>query len=175
VLKKLAVVLAVLLGTLLVYAATRPDSLHVERSVTIQAPPETVFALIADFHRWAAWSPWEKMDPAMTRAYSGSPSGRGAVYEWKGNNQVGSGRMEITDTAAPSRVAIQVDFVEPFEGHNVATFELVPQSGTTNVRWSMDAPSPYLAKLMGVFVDMDAMIGTDFEAGLANLKAIAEQ
>ena len=174
-LKKAALVVAALVVVLLVYAATRPDTLHVERAAGVKAPPEEIFPLISDFHRWTSWSPYEKRDPAMKRTYSGAPQGKGAVYEWEGNSEVGQGRMEITDTADPSRVTIKLDFIKPIEGHNVAEFALVPQGGTTNVTWSMDGPSPYLGKLIGVFVNMDRMIGTDFEAGLANLKAIAEK
>jgi uncharacterized protein YndB with AHSA1/START domain len=174
-LKKIALVVVVLLVALLAYAATRPDTLHVQRAATVNAPPEAIFPLITDFHRWTAWSPYEKRDPAMTRTYSGAAQGKGAVYEWEGNSEVGQGRMEITDTSDPSRVTIKLDFIKPFEGHNVAEFALVPQGGTTTVTWSMDGPSPYLGKLIGVFVNMDTMIGKDFETGLANLKTAAEK
>jgi carbon monoxide dehydrogenase subunit G len=174
-LKKIALVIVVLAGALLAYATTRPDSMHVERSTSIQAPPEKIFPLINDFHSWNSWSPYEKLDPAMKKNYSGAADGKGAVYEWEGNSAAGQGRMEITDTAPPSRITIKLDFIKPFEGHNIAEFTLVPQGGSTNVRWSMDGPSPYVAKLMGVFVNMDTMVGTDFETGLASLKAIAER
>jgi hypothetical protein len=174
-LKKIALVVVVLVVALLVYAATRPDTLHVQRAASVKAPPEEIFPLISDFHRWTSWSPYEKRDPAMKRTYSGAAQGKGAVYEWEGNSEVGQGRMEITDTSDPSRVTIKLDFIKPFEGHNVAEFALVPQGGTTNVTWSMDGPSPYLGKLIGVFVNMDAMIGKDFETGLANLKTITEK
>ena len=149
--------------------------LHVQRSVSVKAPPEAIFPLISDFHRWSSWSPYEKRDPAMKRTYGGAAQGKGAVYEWQGDSEVGQGRMEITDTSDPSRITIKLDFIKPFEGHNVAEFALVPQGGVTNVTWSMDGPSPYIGKLIGVFVNMDRMIGNDFEAGLANLKAIAEK
>jgi len=172
--KKIAIVVLVLVVAVLAYAATRPDTLHVERSATIQAPPEEIFPLISDFRRWASWSPYETRDPAMKKTYGGAAQGKGAVYEWEGNSEVGQGRMEITD-ADPSRITIKLDFIKPLEGHNVADFALVPQGGTTNVTWSMDGPSPYIGKLIGVFMNMDRMIGSDFEAGLANLKAIAEK
>jgi carbon monoxide dehydrogenase subunit G len=173
--KKITLVVVVLVVALLAYAATRPDTLHVQRAATVKAPPEAIFPLISDFHRWTAWSPYEKRDPAMKRTYSGAAQGKGAVYEWEGNSEVGQGRMEITDTSDPSRVTIKLDFIKPFEGHNVARFALVPQGGTTNVTWSIDGPSPYLGKLIGVFMNMDTMIGKDFETGLANLKTIAEK
>jgi carbon monoxide dehydrogenase subunit G len=172
--KKIALVALVLVVAVLAYAATRPDTLHVQRSASVKAPPEEIFPLISDFHRWASWSPYEKRDPAMKKTYGGAAEGKGAVYEWEGNSEVGQGRMEITD-ADPSRITIKLDFIKPFEGHNVAEFALVPQGGTTNVTWSMDGPSPFIGKLIGVFVNMDRMIGNDFEAGLANLKAIAEK
>jgi uncharacterized protein YndB with AHSA1/START domain len=172
--KTAALVVIVLVVALLAYAATRPDSMHVERSTVINAPPDRIFPLIADFHRWSSWSPYERMDPAMKKDYSGAASGRGAVYEWDGNRQVGQGRMEITDTADPSRVTIQLDFLKPFKGHNLARFELTPAGGSTDVTWTMDGASPFVAKVIGVFVNMDRMIGRDFETGLASLKALAE-
>jgi uncharacterized protein YndB with AHSA1/START domain len=174
-LKKIALVIVVLIAAVLVYAATRPDSFSVQRSVTIQAPPEKVFAQINDFHAWQAWSPWEKRDPAMQRTYSGATAGQGAVYAWKGNSQVGAGRMEIIESVPSSKVGIKLDFIEPFEGHNMADFTLQPAGGATQVTWVMHGPSPFISKLMGVFVSMDSMIGKDFEAGLANLKAAAEK
>jgi len=172
--KKIALVVVVLVAGVLVYAATRPDALHVQRAARIKAPPEKIVPLISDFHSWTAWSPYEKVDPAMKRTYSGAASGKGAVYEWEGNSQVGQGRMEITETS-PSRVTIKLDFVKPLEGHNIAAFTLIPQGDATNVAWTMDGPTPYIGKVIGVFVDMDHMIGKDFETGLANMKAIAEK
>ncbi|HEY8021999.1 MAG TPA: SRPBCC family protein [Thermoanaerobaculia bacterium] len=174
-LKKIALVVLVLIVALLIYAATRPDSFRVERSTSIKAPPEKIYALIDDFRGWGAWSPWEKLDPAMKRTYSGAAQGKGAVYEWSGNSKVGSGRMEITGTSAPSQVTIQLDFLQPFEAHNVADFTLEPLGDATRVTWAMHGASPFMAKLMGVFVNMDKVIGKDFETGLANMKAAAEK
>jgi polyketide cyclase/dehydrase/lipid transport protein len=173
--KKIALVVVVLIVAVLAYAATRPDTLHVQRAARVKASPEEIYPLISDFHRWTSWSPYEKRDPAMKRTYSGAEQGKGAVYEWEGNSEVGQGRMEITDTSDPSRVTIKLDFIKPFEGHNVAQFALVAQGGTTNVTWSMDGPTPFLGKLIGVFMNMDTMIGKDFETGLANLKALTEK
>jgi hypothetical protein len=130
--------------------------------------------LINDFHRWVAWSPYEKKDPAMKRTLSGATTGRGAVYEWEGNKDIGKGRMEITDTSPPSKVIITLDFVKPFEAHNIVEFTLEPNGDSTNVIWSIHGPSPYISKLISVFVNMDRMIGKGFEAGLANLKIVAE-
>jgi uncharacterized protein YndB with AHSA1/START domain len=173
IIKKLALAVVVLIVAVLIYAATRPNALHVERSATVNASPEKIFPLINDFHSWPSWSPYEKRDPAMKRTYSGAPTGKGSIYEWEGNNDVGSGRMEITD-AQPSKIVIKLDFIKPFEGHNIAQFTMQPSGSATNVAWSMDGPTPYLGKVIGVFMNMDRMIGTDFEAGLANLKTIAE-
>ena len=170
-----ALIIVCLVGLLLAYASTRPGAIHVQRAATIKAPADAIFPLINDFHQWTAWSPWEKRDPALKRTYGGAQSGAGAIYEWDGNKQVGQGRMEITESSPPSRIAIQLDFIKPFEGHNVAEFTLVPQNGATQVHWAMRGPSPYVARLMGIFFNMDKMIGQDFEAGLANLKAAAEK
>jgi uncharacterized protein YndB with AHSA1/START domain len=173
--KIIAVVVAVALATVPVLAATKPDSFEVQRSATIQAPPEKVFALINDFKQWDAWSPWEHKDPAMKRTYGPTTSGKGAYYGWDGNSEVGQGSMEIAESVPPSRVAIKLDFVKPFEGHNTADFTLVPQGNATVVTWKMHGPSPFITKVIQVFCDMDAMIGKDFEAGLAGLKTLAEK
>lgn len=173
-LRKIGLVLVALVAAVLLFAATRPDSFSVERRIVIQAPPEKIQPLVADFHRWADWSPWEKLDPAMQRTFGGPPAGVGATYAWKGNSEVGSGRMEVKQ-AAPDTVRIQLDFIEPFEGHNMADFLLSPKQGGTEVRWVMSGPAPFVTKLMGVFVSMDAMIGKDFEKGLSQLKAVAEK
>jgi hypothetical protein len=173
VLLSILLVLAVLIAAILIYAATRPNVFRVERSTSIAAPPEKIFPLINEFDRWPSWSPYEKRDPAMKRTRSGPASGKGAVYEWNGNKNVGQGRMEILDSS-PEQIAIKLDFVRPFEGHNVAEFTLRPQGRTTNVTWAMHGPVPYFGKIMHLFINMDKMIGRDFEAGLANMKALAE-
>lgn len=173
-LKKIGFVLVVLVAAVLLFAATRPGSFRVERRTVIQAPPEKIQPLIADFHRWADWSPWEKLDPAMQRSFGGAPAGVGATYGWQGNKDVGSGRMEVK-AAAPDKVSIQLDFIEPFEGHNTTDFLLTPKAGGTEVTWVMFGPAPFITKLMGVFVSMDTVIGKDFEKGLAQLKAVAEK
>ena len=172
--KKIALVIVILLVGVLVYAATMPDTLHIQRTASIKAPAEKIYPLITDFRRWESWSPYEKVDPAMKKTYSGAASGKGAVYEWDGNSEVGQGRMEIIDTD-PSRVTIKLDFIKPLEGHNVAVFALTPQGDTTNVTWTMDGPTPYVGKLIGVFMNMDTMVGSQFEEGLANLKTITEK
>jgi uncharacterized protein YndB with AHSA1/START domain len=169
------VAVAVPFAAVLTYAATRPDTLHVQRATSIKAPPEKIFPLIADFHSWSAWSPYEQIDPALKRTYSGAASGKGAVYAWEGNSQVGQGRMEITDTVRPSRITIKLDFLKPIEGHNIAEFTLEPQGGSTQVTWAMHGPNRYIGKVMSVFINMDTMIGKSFETGLANLKTTAEE
>ena len=177
-LKTIAIVVAVIVvvvAGILIYAATKPNSFTVRRSIDVKAPPAKLFAMIDDLHRWAAWSPYEKKDPDMKRTFSGSQSGKGAVYEWDGNNSVGKGRMEIIDTATPSKVAIKLDFIKPFEGHNTAEFTMEPKGDQTVVTWAMYGPSSYIFKLMGIFMSMDNMIGKDFEVGLANLKALGEK
>ncbi len=173
--KTIAIVVVVLIAGVLAFAATRPDAFRVERSVTIKAPPEKIYPYIDDFNRWSVWSPWEKLDPAMKRTFSGAPAGKGAVYAWQGNGKVGEGRMEILESSPSSKLLIKLDFIKPFEGHNTAEYTLVPAGDSTRVTWAMYGPAPYISKLMGVFVSMDSMIGKDFEAGLANLKAAAEK
>ncbi len=173
--KTIFLVIAAAIAGVLVYAAMQPDSFAVQRSITIAAPPERVHGLIDDFKRWSEWSPWEKLDPALKRTHTGAPSGKGAVYAWEGNKDVGSGRMEVTDSVAPGKVVIKLDFIQPFEAHNITEFNLTPQASGTQVTWKMQGPSPYVTKLMQVFVSMDKMVGKDFEVGLANMKAVAEK
>jgi len=173
--KIIAIVAVVLIVALLGFATTKPDTFRVQRSASIKAPPEKIFPLINDLHSWGAWSPWEKMDPAMKRNFSGAANGKGAVYEWEGNHNVGKGRMEITETSPPSHVVIKLDFIKPFEAHNIAEFMMGSKDDSTNVTWAMHGPTPYMAKVIHIFFSMDSMVGKDFEAGLANLKAIAEK
>jgi uncharacterized protein YndB with AHSA1/START domain len=174
-LKIVIIVVVLALAGVLVAAATRPDEFSVQRSVSIKAPAEKIYPMINDFRQWPEWSPWEHLDPTMKRTLSGASSGPGAVYAWDGSGKVGAGRMEIKEASAPSKIGIQLDFIRPFEGHNVTDFTLVPRGDATEVTWLMHGPSPLVSKLMGLFVNMDTMIGKDFEAGLANLKATAEK
>ena len=173
--KAIAIIVVVLLAGVLIFAATKPDTFRVQRSSSIKAPPEKIFALINDFHSWVSWSPYETKDPAMKKTFSGPAGGKGAVYEWDGDKNVGKGRMEISDTAPPSNVTIKLDFVKPFEAHNIVVFTLEPKGDSTGVTWAMQGPVPYVAKIVHVFLDMDSMVGKDFESGLANLKAISEK
>ncbi|MEO8114591.1 MAG: SRPBCC family protein [Phenylobacterium sp.] len=167
------VIAAVVLG-FLAFVSSRPDQFRVQRSTRIRAAPEAIYPLIEDFHRWKEWSPYEKLDPAMLRTYSGAAKGKGAVYEWKGNEKAGAGRMEILEMTPPSKLVIKLDFLKPFEGHNTAEFDLRPAGETTEVTWAVHGPSPFIAKLMSLVFSMDKLLGKDFEAGLANLKAASE-
>ncbi len=171
----IAVILAIAIAIVLVLALTKPNTFAVQRAISIKAPAEKIFPLINDFHQWVAWSPYENKDPAMKRTYSGAESGKGAVYAWAGNNNVGSGRMEILEAAVPSKIAIKLDFFKPFEGHNTAEFTMLPQGDATNLTWVMHGPAVFMSRLMQVFINLDNMIGKDFEVGLANLKKLTEK
>ena len=172
--KIILIVVVVLIVAVLAFAATRPGTFKLERAATIKAPPERILALINDFRQWLVWSPWEGLDPALKRSYSGAASGPGAVYGWHGNSKVGQGRMEITASSS-SATTIKLDFIKPFEAHNIAEFTLVPRGDSTRVTWTMRGANSYVAKLMHLFFNMDKLVGRDFERGLANLKAVAEE
>jgi uncharacterized protein YndB with AHSA1/START domain len=163
------------LAALFIFSMAKPNTFRVQRSAYIKAPPEKIFALINDFHSWTLWSPYEQMDPALKRNYSGSANGKGAVYEWLGNSKIGQGRMEITDATLPSKVLIKLDFSKPMKAHNISEFTLEPQGDTTMVTWAMYGPSTFMAKIMSIFLSMDKLVGKDFETGLANLKVVAEK
>lgn len=173
-LKFIALAIVAIIVVVLVIAATRPDTFRVERSVLIQAPPQRIFEQLNDFHRWRAWSPYEKLDPAMTREIDGAAQGVGATYRWDGNSKAGAGRMEIVQADPGSHVRIQLDFTRPMEAHNVAEFSIAPEGDASRVTWSMQGQQPYLGKLFGLVFNMDRMIGKDFEEGLQNLKRVAE-
>jgi carbon monoxide dehydrogenase subunit G len=170
---KIVVVLAIAVSAILIFAATKPDTIRVQRSININASPEIVFSLVDDFHHWNEWAPQDKEDRTMTRTYSGAARGVGAVSNWDSKGNAGRGRMMIVQSANPRQVTIQVDFVKPFAAHNVNEFTLVPGS-TTTVTWSMQGSNLYIMKLMGTFVKMDGMMGKHFESGLRNLKKAAE-
>jgi len=173
-LKIFVLVIVALVVLILIYAATKPDNFHVERSINIKASPEKIFGLINDLHLWNEWTPYNK-DPVMKKTYSGSASGKGAAYAWEGNKEVGKGEIAITESTPSSRIAFDLHMIEPFEGRNVATFTLNTAGDSTRVTWSLDDKQQFMVKVMGVFLNMDRMIGKDFEAGLANLKTVAEK
>jgi hypothetical protein len=162
------------IGSILAIAAFRPATFHVEREATIDAPIDRIFPIIDDFHEWPNWSPWEKIDPAMHRTHSGATRGRGAIYAWQGNKKVGSGRMEILESNPASGVKIKLDFIAPFEAHNIVDITLRAEAGGTRVKWAMTGTNNFLFRVMGLFMSMDKMVGKDFEQGLANLKQLAE-
>jgi hypothetical protein len=172
----LVVVIAVI--ALLGYAATRPPTFRIQRAIHIDAPIVQVAEQIDDFRKWPAWSPWEKLDPGMQRTYGGADAGVGATYEWASSGKAGAGRMEITEMRAGAErglITIKLDFSKPFKASNVAEFVMIPTDAGTDLTWSMTGPSPFISKLMGVFIDFDKLVGQDFEAGLAALKREAEQ
>jgi hypothetical protein len=169
----------VVITAILLYADTRPNVIQVTRSITIQAPAEKIFPLIDDFHRWPGWADLDKEDPTMKRTYSGEESGAGAISDWQGTGNAGKGRMTITESTAPNKVVVKVDFVRPYVTHNLNEFVLEPSAEpsantATTVTWTMRGPNMFFMKVMGVFVNMDRMLGTHFESGLQNLKLLSE-
>ena len=170
----IAIVLAVGIAGILAFALTKPDTFRVERSLAVKAPADAIYPVVADFHFWTSWSPYEGRDPAMKRTFGGTAQGKGATYAWDGNNNVGAGHMEILEASTPSKLRIKLDFERPFEGHNTAEFTILPQGDATDVRWVMHGPAPFMSRLMQVFINLDRMIGKDFEIGLANLKRLTE-
>ena len=168
-----AAAVAVAVVAVLAYAATRPDSFRVERSLRMQAAPERVFALVSNLEQFNRWNPWLKKDPATQGQYSAAVSGPGASYAWQ-SREVGSGSMTIVESAAPGRMTMRLDFVKPFEAHNMAEFSITPDGDGSRVTWAMYGPANFVTKLMQVAFSMDKMIGPDFEQGLAGLKALAE-
>ncbi len=173
-LKKIGIGLAVVLLALLVAIATRPDTFRVERSTMIAAPSDVVFDLVNDFDQWSRWSPWEKLDPNMTRTITGAPSGVGAVYRWSGNNKAGEGRMAITESALGERIVIDLQFERPFKSTNLTEFTFRPAADSVGVTWAMSGKHTLPSKAMSLVASMDKMVGKDFEEGLAKLKSVAE-
>ena len=150
------------------------DTFTVTRSIDVDAPASQIYPHLVDFHNWAAWSPWEELDPNMDKEFSGADRGVGAVYSWSGNKKAGSGRMEIIDTAEPSKVEVALDFIKPFKSSNTTSFTLQPNGDRSHVVWTLVGPNTFMTKVMGIFKSMDKMIGPDFEKGLAKLKAVSE-
>ena len=150
------------------------DTYTVQRSTTIAAPPERVYGHLIDFSKWADWSPWDAMDPSMSKTYSGAESGVGSRYEWSGNRKVGQGSMEITDAKEHSDVHIALEFLKPFKASNQTGFSLEPTGDGTRVTWTMSGTKTLMTRIIGIFRSMDAMVGPDFERGLGDLKRVAE-
>jgi uncharacterized protein YndB with AHSA1/START domain len=173
-LKTVGIILVVLLGALLLMASRQPDAFAIERSVVISAPAEVIYPKIADLHQWTSWSPYEKFDPQMKKVHNGTPGATGASYYWSGNSKAGEGTMTVRELMPPSKITMQLDMLKPLEGHNVVEFNLEPTDGGTRVTWAMRGPNSYLSKVVGLFMNMDTMIGKDFEDGLASLKTNVE-
>jgi uncharacterized protein YndB with AHSA1/START domain len=173
--KAILIILVLLIAGVLAFAATKPDTFRVERQTSIKAPPEKVFAVVSDFKRWGEWSPWHKLDPQMKVTYGAVTAGKGATYEWEGNDKVGSGRMEILEVTPASSIKTKLDFYRPFKAQNTAEYSLKAEGDSTVVNWAMYGPSNYISKIMQVFISMDKMVGKDFEEGLSNLKSVAEK
>ncbi len=173
----LGIVAALLIAVagILGYAAMQPDDFRIARSTIIKAPPEKIYPLMSDFRRGAEWSPYEKKDPNMKRSFSGPASGKGAIYTFDGNSDVGAGRLEITDATPPSKVVLRLDMVKPFEGSNIIEYAILPKGDGSEVTWSMHGQQPLVARAICLFFNMDKMVGADFEQGLASLKAVAEK
>lgn len=171
----IAIALAALIAIVLVLAAMRPDTFRVQRSIDINAPADKIFPLINDYRNWGSWSPYEHVDPGMQRTFSGAPTGKGSVYEWNGNKNIGHGRMEILEATPSSKIVIKLDFFSPFEAHNMAEFTMQPKGSATNVIWAMHGPVPFMAKIIHMFMNMDRMVGGQFQQGLTSMKAVAEK
>ena len=173
-LKKILIALALIVIVFLIVVAMQPADFRITRSATIAAAPAAVFAQVNDFHKWEAWSPWAKLDPAMRTSYGGPAEGPGAIYTWSGNSQVGAGRMTITESHPPDVILIKLDFLKPIAATNTAEFAFKPESGQTGVTWTMTGTNNFVGKAVCLFMSMDKMVGGDFEKGLAQMKALLE-
>jgi uncharacterized protein YndB with AHSA1/START domain len=172
---KIAICIVVIIAAILTVAATKPNTFRIKRSIAIKAPPQKIFALIDDFRNWSEWAPQDKEDPTMSRTYNGPESGKGAICIWNGSGSSGRGQMAITDSVAPSRIVVTVDFVKPFAAHNINDFALEAAGDSTNVTWEMHGTNVYVMKVISIFVNMDRVMGKHFETGLRNLKDAAEK
>ncbi len=171
---KIFLVLAVIVIVFVVVVARQPSEFRIARSITISASPSAVFSQVNDFHNWEAWSPWAKLDPAAKESYAGPSAGTGAIYAWAGNNQVGEGRMTITERHPNDLIRIKLEFDKPFKATNTAEFAFQPHGNQTVVTWSMFGKNNFMSKAMGLVMNCDKMVGGQFEKGLAQLKTIAE-
>ena len=171
---KVLIAIAVILILFAVIVALQPSSFRVARSIRISAPPAAVFAQVNDFHKWEAWNPWGKIDPAMKQNYEGAPAGVGAVYTWEGNKEVGQGRMTITESRPTDLIRIRLEFFKPFAATNQSEFTFKPEGDQTVVTWIMTGNNNFMAKAVHLFMNMDKMVGGQFEKGLAQMKAAAE-
>ena len=173
-LMKILIALAVIVIVFVVVVALRPSEYRVARTLMISAPAAAVFAQVNDFHKWDAWNPWAKIDPAMKQTYAGAPAGAGAVYTWTGNKEVGEGRMTLAESRPHELIRIDLEFLKPFAATSIAEFTFEPEGNQTVVTWSMAGKVNFVAKVIHLFVDMDKMIGANFEKGLADMKSVVE-
>jgi hypothetical protein len=171
---KILIAIALIIIALVIVVAMQPSEFRVVRTATMSAPAPAVFAQVNDFHNWEAWSPWAKLDPAMKKTYEGAPAGTGATYTWAGNNQVGEGRTTITESRPSDLIRMKLEFVKPFAATNTVEFTFKPEGDQTAVTWSMAGKNNFMGKAVGLFMNMDKMVGGDFEKGLASLKAVTE-
>ena len=174
-LKKAILSVALLLALLLTLVASRPAEFSITRTAHIPAPPEKIFALINDFHQWEHWSPWAKLDPSCQNSFDGPPSGVGAKFAWSGNNEVGSGSMQITESLPGERIKLDLIFTKPMPATNLTVFTLKPDANETQVTWTMSGSNGFMGKLFGLIIDCDKMVGGQFEKGLANITTILAQ
>lgn len=173
-LKKILIALVLIIVVFAIVVATRPAEFRIARSTTIAAPAEVVFAQVNDLHKWDAWSPWAKLDPAMKQTHEGAPAGPGAVYSWAGNREVGEGRMTITESRPSELIRIKLEFIKPFAAVNTTEFTFAPEGNQTQVAWTMTGTNNFMAKAFCMFMSMDKMVGGQFKKGLADLKSVAE-
>ncbi|MGZ6028557.1 MAG: SRPBCC family protein [Myxococcaceae bacterium] len=173
-LRKILIGVVAVLLVLVIIIATRPSTYRIERSTRIAAPPDVVFGLVNDFHAWDGWSPWAKLDPTMKTTYGGPASGVGATYAWVGDSKVGEGKMTITESRPSQKVGIRLEFIKPMPGITQTDFGFQPEGGGTQVNWVMTGTNDFLGKAFSLVADMDAMIGKDFDKGLAAMRTEAE-
>ena len=172
---RIVIVVALLIVTVLAFAATKPNTFRLERSILINAAPEKVFPLINNLQKWDAWSPQDEGSSKVQRTFSGAEAGEGAASEWQSSGSSGKGRMLITESVPNRKVAVAVDFVKPFVAHNINVFTLEPAGYSTKVTWDFTGTNVYVLKVMTIFVSMDRIMGKHFETGLENLKTVAER
>ncbi len=172
--RKILITFVVIVVVFVAVVAMRPSEFRVTRSATVSAPPAVVFAQVNDLHKWEAWSPWAKLDPAAKQTFEGPPAGTGAVLRWAGNNQVGEGSMTIIESRPNELVRFNLEFLKPFAATNTAEFSFKPQGNQTVVTWSMFGNNNFIAKAVGLFVDCEKMVGGQFEQGLAQMKSVVE-
>ncbi|MDH3295220.1 MAG: SRPBCC family protein [Acidimicrobiia bacterium] len=151
-----------------------PSSYRVERSTSVSASPSDVFTHLADYRNWGAWSPWDELDPNMTKTYTGEAGEVGSGYHWVGNRKVGEGRMTTSAISEPNNLEIDLQFIKPFKSQSTTMFTVEPQDDGSSVTWSMTGEHTLMSRVMGIFKSMDSMVGPDFEKGLARLKRVCE-